>query len=193
MNRRGLPRYQHGVDTDALTLLARVGDGDEAALATLYARYEGVVFGFVLRRVSDRELAEEISADVWLGCWRSAKAFRGDSRVLTWLLGIASRQIHAHVRGKRLHTVPLVEELDVPSDASDDPASIVSDAAAAHDLIDAIRALPPSLFEVVSLAWLHELPYDEIGAAAGIPVGTVKSRVSRARTLLRARIGESDE
>nr|WP_276569160.1 RNA polymerase sigma factor [Microbacterium lacticum] len=159
----------------------------------MHERYAGVVFGFVLSRVPQRELAEEISADVWLGCWRSARAFRGESRVLTWLLGIASRQIHTHMRGKRLSTVPLVEQLDVAGDASNDPAMIVSDTEAAGELIDAIRALPAPLYEVVALAWLHELPYDEIAVAVSIPVGTVKSRVSRARALLHAWIGEGDE
>ncbi len=193
MNHQEGARYQHRVDTDARTLLGRVGDGDESALAALHARYAGVVFGFVLSRVPQRELAEEISADVWLGCWRSARAFRGESRVLTWLLGIASRQIHTHMRGKRLSTVPLVEQLDVAGDASNDPAMIVSDTEAAGELIDAIRALPAPLYEVVALAWLHELPYDEIAVAVSIPVGTVKSRVSRARALLHAWIGEGDE
>src|SRR5690625_8048621 len=49
---------------------------DERALGHLYARYASVVFAFVLARVSDRGVAEEVSADVWLGCWRSARAFR---------------------------------------------------------------------------------------------------------------------
>src|SRR5690625_7795292 len=77
-------------------LLALVGEGDERALGHLYARYASVVFAFVLARVSDRGVAEEVSADVWLGCWRSARAFRRDAKVLTWLLGIAKRQIYMH-------------------------------------------------------------------------------------------------
>src|SRR5690625_6711781 len=62
-------------------LLALVGEGDERALGHLYARYASVVFAFVLARVSDRGVAEEVSADVWLGCWRSARAFRRDAKV----------------------------------------------------------------------------------------------------------------
>lgn len=72
-------------------LLVRIGEQDERALAELYERYSTVVFSFIVARTPDRGVAEEICADVWLGCWRSARAFRSDSRVLTWLLGIAKR------------------------------------------------------------------------------------------------------
>jgi RNA polymerase sigma-70 factor (ECF subfamily) len=176
-------------ESDA-ALLERVGGGDEAALACLYERYAPVVFGFVRRRVPDRELAEEVCGDVWLGCWRSARAFRGDSRVLTWLLGIASRQVIMSTRGRRRPTVPLDEDLEVVAVESDDPAAVVADAAGAAELTAAIQQLPAELYEVVVLAWLHELPYSEIAGAVGIPVGTVKSRMMRARRLLQARVGE---
>lgn len=175
-------------DTD---LLAAIGRGDESCLAALYRRYSSVVFAFISARVSDRGVAEEISADVWLGCWRSARAFRGDSQVLTWLLGIAKRQIWTHTRGKRLVTVPLDEQAEtIPSD--DDPADLVTSKAAVGDVLAALEALPPELAEVVRLAWLHELPYEEIASAVEIPVGTVKSRVSRARRLTRERLRRND-
>ena len=166
-------------------LLIRIGAGDERALSELYARYAPVVFGFVFARVSDRGVAEEVAADVWLGCWRSACAFRRDSKVLTWLLGIAKRQVYAHTRRKRLPQVPLDEaEYAIPADDSD-PADLVVSADETRTLMTALRALPDDLVEVVRLAWVHELPYGEIAEVVGVPSGTVKSRVSRARRLLR--------
>src|SRR5690625_6379590 len=166
-------------------LLALVGEGDERALGHLYARYASVVFAFVLARVSDRGVAEEVSADVWLGCWRSARAFRRDAKVLTWLLGIAKRQIYMHTRRKRLPQVPLDDEQanEVPSDDLG-PAELVLAADQAAAVMDALDALPEGLSEVVRLAWLHELPYEEIADVVGVPVGTVKSRVSRARWVM---------
>jgi len=173
-------------------LLGRVGEGDERALAMLYQRYSRIVFAFVLTRTPDHSVAEEVSADVWFGCWRSARAFRGDSQVLTWLLGIARRQIVTHTRGKRLPVTPYDEEAEaVPSDA-DDPADIVVAAAGIDTILDALDSLPDDLGEVVALAWLHELPYDEISSVVGIPVGTVKSRVSRARRILRETLRRQD-
>lgn len=161
-------------------------------MAELYSRYAPVVFSFVKARTSDVGVAEEVSADVWLGCWRSARAFRGDSRVLTWLLGIAKRQIWTHTRGKRLPTVPLDENAESIPSTADDPADLVSSAVAVEELVVALGSLPPELAEVVRLAWLHELPYDEIGSVVAIPVGTVKSRVSRARRMMREALGRQD-
>ena len=174
-------------------LLALVGGGDERALGHLYARYASVVFAFVLARVSDRGVAEEVSADVWLGCWRSARAFRRDAKVLTWLLGIAKRQIYMHTRRKRLPQVPLDEEQanELPSDELG-PAELVLAADQAAAVLDALDALPESLAEVVRLAWLHELPYEEIADVVGVPVGTVKSRMSRARRQLREELRRQD-
>lgn len=172
------------VDSDE-ALLVRVGAADERALAELHARYASVVFGFVVARTPDLGVAEEVSADVWLGCWRSARAFRQDSRVLTWLLGIAKRQIYAHTRRKRLPQVPLEDAAyAIPSDDAD-PADLVVSADETDALLAALRSLPADLTEVVRLAWVHELPYEEIAELVGIPPGTVKSRVSRARRLLR--------
>lgn len=180
-----------GADTDE-QLLARVGEGDERALAALYSRYGSIVFGFVLARAPDHGVAEEVSADVWLGCWRSARAFRGDSRVLTWLLGIAKRQIYVHTRRKQLPQVPLDEEAyELPTD-DPNPAELVISAEATRALLDSLDALPAELMEVVRLAWVHELPYDDIASVVGVPVGTVKSRISRARRVLQEVLRRQD-
>ena len=81
-------------DGRARAALARMARGDEGALEELYRCYAPAVLAFALARCPDRQLAEEAAADAWLGCWRSARAFRGDSRVLTWLLGITKRQVY---------------------------------------------------------------------------------------------------
>ena len=135
--------------------------------------------------VQEFTVAEEVSADVWLGCWRSARAFRGDSQVLTWLLGIAKRQIWTHARRRRIPTAPLDEEIENLADDADDPAGLVAAAVSVDELVAALRSLPEDLAEVVDLAWLHELPYAQIASTLGIPAGTVKSRVSRARRILK--------
>lgn len=193
-------------DAWARGLLGRVAGGDEDAFEALYARYAQPVLAFVVTRCPDRGLAEEVAADTWLGCWRSARAFRGDSRVLTWLLGIARRQLYVRVRGVRMVIEPLdtgsgdptaADELglgaeDGPAELGD-PESLVLAAAGARELDAAVACLTPDLREVVTLAWLHDLPYEEIARVVGVPVGTVKSRVFRARRLLRERLRGSEE
>lgn len=166
-------------------LLGRIAAGDEEALAELYRRYAPAVLSFTIARTSSRELAEEVSADVWVGCWRSATAFRGDSKVLTWLLGIAKRQIWTHTRRKPLAVVPLGDHCEGLVAVDEDPAVVVSTNEEEAALVQALESLSPELAEVVTLAWVHDLPYDQVAEAVGIPIGTVKSRVSRARRSLR--------
>ena len=159
---------QDADDALARSALVRIARGDEGALEELHSLYASAVFAFVSARLGDRGAAEEAAVDVWLGCWRSAAAFRGDSRVLTWLLGIAKRQACMRMRRIRPEELPLDEDLTQ---------------------LAALDALPAALAETVRLAWLHELPYAEIAQVTDVPVGTVKSRVSRARALMQETLG----
>ncbi|PJM73169.1 RNA polymerase subunit sigma-24 [Bifidobacterium primatium] len=173
-------------------LLARVASGDERAFETLYGRYAVAVRAFVRARVSDTGMAEEVCADVWLGCWRSAKAFRGDAKVLSWLLGIAKRQIYMRVRRGRPNVTAL-DDAPEPRDDGPSPETAVLSEAGVDDLTALLRRLPVELVETATLAWLHGLPYRQIARLLDVPEGTVKSRVSRARRLLRAQLGHEND
>ena len=187
-----MAQSQPMIDVDK-QLLIRIGRGDECALAKLYEKYAAMVFSFVVTRTPDRMLAEEIAADVWLGCWRSAPAFRGDSRVLTWLLGIAKRQIYVHTRRKFLPQISLDEsEYEIAAEEND-LADLVVSGAQAKKLLIALRQLPDDVTEIVRLAWVYELPYGEIAKLTGIPIRTVKSRVYRARRLLHEQLRSNDD
>ena len=183
-----MAKEDDGMDEQrAAEALARVARGDEAALEELYRAFAPAVLAFSLARVGSREAAEEVAADTWLGCWRSARAFRGDSRVLTWLLGIAKRQACARMRRARPAECALDEaaaEAVADTGADGDPAGALMEEAGVSEILAALDALPEELAETVRLAWLHELPYAEIAAVTEVPVGTVKSRVSRARQLV---------
>ena len=176
-------------ESQARAALARIARGDEAALEELYRRYAPAVLAFSLARAIDRPAAEEVAADTWLGCWRSAAAFRGDCRVLTWLLGIAKRQACMRLRRKRLAESPLDESAELVADRASEPLDVMLTSAGVDEILATLDALPGDLAETVRLAWLHELPYAEIAQVTDVPVGTVKSRVSRARVLLKETLG----
>jgi len=170
-------------------LLERIRERDSAALRVLFQRYRGRVFHFVLRRLGDPSLAEEVVADVFFEVWRSAHRFRGASRPSTWIYGIAhfkaasahrdrSRQKRASVRATNvelLHRVP---------DERDDGARLT-----AREELDLVRrvlaGLPEEQRQVIELAVIEGLPYEEVAARLGVAEGTVKTRVSRARARLR--------
>lgn len=168
----------------ARNALERIASGDESALEELYRAYGQAVFAFIATRMSDRDAAEEVAADTWLGCWRSARSFRGDSRVLTWLLGIAKRQVYASTRRKRMSVVCFDEYAEDAIDGAEGPEGLALGGAGVAAILQALDSLPEELAETVRLAWLHELSYADIAAVTDVPVGTVKSRVSRARRIV---------
>lgn len=176
-------------EDQARALLARVACGDEGALEELYRLYAPAVLAFASARLPDREAAEEAAADAWLGCWRAAAGFRGDSRVLTWLLGIAKRQAYVRMRRARPIECAIDDMAEQLAADEGDPSDALASQAGVDEIVAALDALEPALAETVRLAWLHELPYAEIAQVTDVPVGTVKSRVFRARAMLQETLG----
>ncbi len=177
-------RYVPGVDPDRRALAA-VAQGDEGALRELYDRHAGAVLRLLRRLTSDAGTAEEIMQESWLAVWRSADTFRGASSVRGWILGVARRKAHDRLRRAGPATVALDgEEAPDPADAGADVEAEVLAAAGHREILTAIGALPRRHREVVHLALVEELPYPEIAEVLGIPVGTVKSRMSKARARL---------
>ena len=89
----------------------------------------------------------------------------------------------------RPEELPLDEDLTQLADEAGDPSDALMAQAGIGEIVAALDALPAALAETVRLAWLHELPYAEIAQVTDVPVGTVKSRVSRARALMQETLG----
>lgn len=176
---------------DDLSLLERVRRGDQAAFRALFDRYLPRVRAFVGRRVRDPGLAEETVIDTFFEVWRSAGAFRGRSRVSTWIFGIAQFKCLAARRGagrdKRARVLPThPEALQAVSDGRDAERALAS-RDALEEALEAIGELPDGHREVAELAFVEGLPYEEIAARLGVTVSVVKTRVSRTRSRLRRR------
>ena len=124
-------------------LLVRVAGGDPAALATLYRRYGGRLFGYLQRYAGDRMVAEEILQDTLLAVWRSAPRYAGRSGVRTWLFGIARRQAHNRLRVQEPRTLPL-DGLAGWADPGPGPAEWAIANAQAAAVADAFAALAPA-------------------------------------------------
>ncbi|MDC0772904.1 RNA polymerase sigma factor [Streptomyces sp. HD] len=164
-------------------LLSAVADGDQAALRVLYDRHAAAVLRLIRRLTSDQGVAEEILQETWLAVWRSAAAFRGESSVKGWVMGVARRQAHNQLRRSRPQFADLAEAQDVADPAPGVEDQILRDAEHT-ELMTAVEALPAHLREVLALVLVEELPYPEVATALAIPVGTVKSRMSQARQRL---------
>ena len=164
--------------------LAAICQGDREALARLYERHREGLFGFILRVTSwDRGLAEEVLQDTLLAVWFNASGFAGQSQVRTWIYSIARRNALSKLRKKRPD--PVDPEAAIPvvdtGTGPDDHALARLEADVLNRLID---QLPEQLRVILVLAFVEDLPYPEISEVLDVPIGTVKSRVSRARAAL---------
>lgn len=170
---------------DDAQLIRRIGSGDRQALSELYARYQRVLFAYLLQLTPDYGLAEELLQDTLVAIWKSAGSFEGRSSVLTWLIGIARRQAHNTLRQRHVPLTALSEVEAMPAPDLE-PEEVALAGVARAELIEAFRCLAPVHREVLLLTFVQELSYQETAAILEVPVGTVKSRLSNARRALRA-------
>lgn len=170
-------------------LMERVARRDEAAFTELMRRHEDLVFRVGLRMVRDRELALEVTQDVFLTLWRKASRWRAEAAVTTWLYRIAvNASIDTLRKMKRRPTTPLPTSYDFPDPRSEDPFQAV-----ASTVDRALGELPAEFRAVVILADLEGLPLQDVADTLGVPLGTVKSRLFRARRLLAPLLGNLEQ
>ena len=179
-------------DDAGAELLRRIGQGDEDAMATFYREHGRVVLAQVLLVTGERVLAEEIVQDTMLAVWRGASSFRGESSVRSWVIGIARRQTRDRLRRQRLRVVDDAFLADQPG-LEPGPEVTALDRAELAQVRVAIRDLAPAHREVLGLAFGSGLSLAEVAGVLEIPVGTVKSRLTAARTALSRILSEKGQ
>jgi RNA polymerase sigma-70 factor, ECF subfamily len=165
----------------ALAVLARIAERDEAAFAQMYSAMAGKVHGFVLNRMRDAARAEEITADTLYEVWKNPRAFRGDSRFSTFLLGIA--------RNKMLHAwrdqAPEHEDIDdftpVLQSAEPDGFANLAEKQRRLGVRRCMEKLPDEQRDCLHLVFYEGLSLVEVADIQRIPENTVKTRLFQAR------------
>lgn len=186
---RGAIRVNRHAD-NAQKLISRVASGDRRALEELYSRHGRELFRYLSALTPDRYVAEEILQDTLVAVWRGADSYEGRSGARTWLFGIARRQAHNTLR-KRL--LPVAEaNFDEPATGETEPEEVLIARSRGRELADHIRSLSAAHQEVLALIFFHELSYKEAAQVIGVPIGTVKSRLSNAKRALRKKLEESE-
>lgn len=177
-------------ELDELTI-RRAAQGDAAASRALIELYQARVFALVSRMLSGRGRAtvEDIAQDTFLHVFRQLPRFEvaGAARLSTWILTIAARRAIDEQRRQRPALLPEIE-LGLAGEGRADDRARRRELAAAIEA--ALRELSPEMRAAFLLREYHGLEYGEIAAALGIDLGTVKSRLSRARAALRDRLAE---
>lgn len=162
---------------DDLTELAlAAGDGDRIALAAFVRRTQPEVWR-VCARLGDRSAADDLTQEVYLRALPALTAFRGDASARTWLLQIARYVCADHVR-RQTRRRALLQRLVQRSDPAD---AVVPSSAGELELDDAISSLGIERREAFVLTQMLGLSYAEAAEAAEVPIGTIRSRVARAR------------
>jgi RNA polymerase sigma-70 factor (ECF subfamily) len=147
-------------------------------------RYERRVYATALRVVRRPDLADDVAQEAFLKAWRSLDRFDLARPFGPWICRIAANLAINHTRSPRAREEPLPEAAGEAPDPRADPLTGVLDAEADRVFEGALDALPPEQRAVLTLRVVEELSYREIAEALGLPVGTVMSRLARAREKL---------
>ena len=173
------------VTDDALWERMRLDDAE--AYALLFERHARAIYNYCFRRTADWALAEDLTSVVFLEAWRRRTQELQPGKVLPWLYGVATNVVRNRRRASRRYAAALarVPAPEQTADFADDVLERVDDEAAMGDVLRALAKLPRRQRDVLALCGWSGLSYEEAAAALGIPVGTVKSSLFRARERLR--------
>jgi RNA polymerase sigma-70 factor (ECF subfamily) len=168
-----------------LPLLQAMAKKDSSALEELYRRHGPRLLAYLSARLGDAGLAEEVLQDVMLSTWQNAPRFRGECRVVTWLMAIArNRAINAFHR--KLSNSSAALSIDDPNLAQIGKKAPGIEKVGAYESVQAaLRALSTGQRETLELVFFHGLSLSETAYVQGISTGTVKSRLHRAKARIR--------
>ena len=183
---------------DDARVVAHAQQGDLDAFDVLVRRHQGAVFAVAIRMLGDRGEAEEIAQEAFVRAFQSLRGFRQEAKLSTWLISITMNLCRNRRRwwARRRHVI--AGSLDDPLETGEesvahqtaDPAPDAATIAEARErqqiVAQALEQLDATSRAVIVLRDLQGMAYEEIAEALGVPLGTVKSRINRARLQLRA-------
>ena len=174
--------HQRWSDVTDAELVARLADGDRSALGTLYERHAPWLWLRLQRRCADPAVVEEVLQDTFVALWRGAGRYRGSGEVGAWVWGIAIRRLLDRFRRRSLTTVALDGVQGTSAGSAEEQVLLGVEHG---DLAGVLDGLSPELRAVVQATVLDGLTTREAARLLGIPAGTVKTRMLRARKQMR--------
>jgi RNA polymerase sigma factor (sigma-70 family) len=183
---------------DDRELWSAVARGDADAFGRLFERHGRSVYNYCFRRTGNWARAEDLTSVVFLECWRRRDVSLEEDTVLPWLLGIATNVCRSQRRSLVRHQ-SVLRRLPPPEatpDFADEALERLEDERRMRAVLAHVSRLPQREQDVLALCVWAGLSYEDAAAALEIPVGTVRSRLARARARLRSRLetdGAGDE
>jgi len=178
-------------------LVKRVQKGEKGAFDILVLKYEHKIVNLVMRYVRDPELSLDITQEAFIKAYRALPRFRGDSAFYTWLYRIAVNTAKNYLAAQRRRPKDIELDLQDPEQyglhaklkETDTPEAVALSEELQETLERAIAALPDDLRQAIVLRELDGMSYEEIAQTMDCPVGTVRSRIFRARDAIGKKVG----
>jgi len=174
-------------------LLERFRAGDTTAFAQIVDRYERRVFAIAIRICRHHEDARDVTQDVFVTAMRSLGSFRGDAQLSTWLHRVAVNASLDLVRKRGRREGPGLEEVAEAPASEPGPESVAIESVRAREVHRALGRIAADQRAVIALHDLQGFDYAEVAEVLGVPMGTVKSRLHRARLALAQQLGHLKE
>ncbi|MEP6801421.1 MAG: sigma-70 family RNA polymerase sigma factor [Acidobacteriota bacterium] len=177
-------------------IVRRILAGDEPLFEVLVRRYQARVLSHVARMVGNRDDALDLSQEIFVKVFQALDRYNSEYKFSTWLFRIAGNAAIDHLRKRRPRTVPLEvrdpdgQSLSSPEYKSSepDPYAILRNSERGDAIARAIESLPDEFRELIGLRHFTGLSYEEIAELKGMPLGTVKNKLFRARAVLKDRL-----
>ena len=196
-----IPTDPPAASTDSdLMLVERTVAGDQRAYGLLVAKYERRIQRLIGRMVRDVDLVEDIAQETFIRAYRALHQFRGDAQFYTWLYRIAVNTAKKSLMDMKRN--PVITESALRSGADEDETSVMENELTSEETPEtvlaakeiaaavnvAMEALPEDLRQAVTLREIEGLSYEDIAEVMGCPIGTVRSRIFRAREAISAKV-----
>jgi RNA polymerase sigma factor (sigma-70 family) len=175
------------VEPEDSTLWSRAQAGDADAFGLLFERHARTIYNYCFRRIGDWAAAEDLVSIVFLEAWRRRDMRVPPGKELPWLLGIATNVVRNRRRSERRHAAALrrLPQPRAEPELTGESDERIDDERLMRRTLELLARLPRRELDVFALCAWSELSYEDAALALGIPVGTVRSRLSRARARLR--------
>jgi RNA polymerase sigma-70 factor (ECF subfamily) len=180
-------------------LIARILGGDQDAYTVLVERHSDLVYAIVSRIVLNTADADDVAQEVFVRAYHALPRFRGDSKFSSWLYRIAVNRSLTHLKRSKRRAALLDPEAGAREDVEavlggtrEGPGEAVLRRERQAMVRAAVSQLPPRYRAVVTLFYLEERNYKEVAEILGIPMGTLKTHLHRARALLREALANRD-
>ena len=180
-----------------LQLVERVREGDKRAYGLLVEKYQRKLMRLLSRMIRDPDEVEDVAQETFIKAYRALPQFRGDAAFYTWLYRIAVNTAKNHLAA-RGRSMPTLSEQAIDAEDEPDERLMIQDISTpesellskqvAYAVNEAVEALPEELRQAITLREIEGMSYEEIAEAMACPIGTVRSRIFRAREAIAAKL-----